>query len=174
MPQVQTHPTTCPPNEASGQSMNSKLIMPFMAAVLDVFQKMAGVKTTIGKPFIKTEAGSAYEVCGIIGFSGEITGSVVLSFSDSAAEKLVEAFAGVSMKRSDPDFADAVGELANMVAGSAKKGLGALASISVPSVVIGKGFSIALTHAYPCLVIPCGSPFGDFAVEVSIKRNPAN
>jgi chemotaxis protein CheX len=168
-----TPPTTHPLAEAPGQSSNSKLIMPFMAAVRDVFQKMAGVKTTIGKPFLKTEAGPSYEVCGIIGFSGEITGSVVLSLSDTAAEKLVEAFAGVSMKRSDADFADAVGELANMVAGSAKKSLGAQASISVPSVVIGKGFIVALTHAYPCLVIPCGSPFGDFAVEVSIKRNPA-
>ena len=173
MSSTQTHPNTYAATEAPGQPINSKLILPFMTAVRDVFQKMAGVKTTVGKPFLKTEAGTSYEVCGIIGFSGEITGSVVLSFSDAAAEKLVEAFAGVSMKRTDPDFADAVGELANMVAGAAKKSLGAQASISTPSVVIGKGFIVALTHAHPCLVIPCGSPFGDFAVEVSIKRNPA-
>lgn len=174
MSPTQMQPTAHPPAEASAQPLNAKLIMPFIAAVKDVFQKMAGVQTTIGKPLLKTEAGATYDVCGIIGFSGELTGSVVLSFSDIAAEKLVEAFAGVSLKRADPDFADAVGELANMVAGSAKKHLGAMANISVPSVVIGKGFTIAMTRAYPCLVIPCGSPFGDFSVEVSIKRNPAN
>lgn len=159
---------------APTQSISSKLITPFMTAVRDVFQKMAGVSTTIGKPYLKTDASAAYQVCGIIGFSGQITGSVVVSFSDAAAEKLVEAFAGVAMKRTDPDFADAVGELANMIAGSAKKSLGGLASISVPSVVIGSGYTIAITHSVPCLVIPCGSPFGDFSVEVSIKVNPAN
>ena len=169
-----TQPATPPPAEAPAQSANSKLIMPFIAAVRDVFQKMANVKVAIGKPFLKTEAGAIYEVCGIIGFSGEVTGSVVLSFSDTAAEKLVESFAGVAMNRTDPDFADAVGELANMVAGSAKKNLGVLASISVPSVVIGKGYVIALSHAYPCLVIPCSCQLGDFAVEVSIKKNPAH
>lgn len=108
MSQTQSPPTTSPRAEVPEQSINSKLILPFMAAVKDVFQKMAGVKTTIGKPFLKTEAGPSDEVCGIIGFSGEITGSMVLSFSDAAAEKLVEAFAGVCMKRTDPDFADEV------------------------------------------------------------------
>jgi CheY-specific phosphatase CheX len=80
--QTQSHP----------HAVNSKLIMPFMGAVRDVFEKSADVKTTIGKPYLKTDAGATYQVCGIIGFSGEITGAVVVSFSDAAAEKLVEAF----------------------------------------------------------------------------------
>ena len=154
-------------------AIDSKFILPFMNATRDVFQKMAGVATTIGKPYLKSDANAGYAVCGIIGFSGQITGSVVVSFSDTAAEKLVEAFAGVKLALTDPDFADAVGELANMIAGSAKKHLGAVANISTPSVVIGKGYIIANNRQIPCLVIPCGSPFGDFAVEVSVKRNPA-
>jgi chemotaxis protein CheX len=153
---------------------STKLILPFMTAVREVFQKMAGVQTTVDKPFLKTDSTSAYEVCGIIGFSGEITGCVVVSFSTGAAVKLVEAFAGTYFDPASPDFADAVGELANMIAGSAKPHLGAFASISVPSVVIGKGYSVASMRNSPCLVIPCGSPFGAFAVEVSIKRTPAH
>jgi chemotaxis protein CheX len=153
--------------------IDSRFIMPFMVATRDVFQKMAGVATTIGKPHLKGDSNqSTCEVCGIIGFSGQITGSVVISFSNQAALNLVEAFAGVKFAITDPDFADAIGELANMIAGSAKKDLGALASISIPSVVIGKGCTVALTRSAPCLVIPCSSPLGNFAVEVSIKRNP--
>lgn len=57
-----------------------------------------------------------------------------------------------------------------MIAGSAKQHLGGLASISVPSVVIGKGYTISNMTNSQCLVIPCGSPYGEFAVEVSIKR----
>jgi chemotaxis protein CheX len=157
--------------KAPAPSVSSKLIVPFMNAVREVFQKMAGVPTTIGKPFLKTDATVTYEICGIIGFSGEITGSVMVSFSDAAAEKLVEAFAGVAMTRNDPDFADAIGELANMIAGSAKKNLGAMASISTPSVVIGSGYTVCTSRNVPCLVIPCGCCFGDFSVEVSIKKN---
>ena len=158
---------------ASPPAIDSSFILPFMNATRDVFQKMAGVTTSIGKPYLKTDANAGYEVCGIIGFSGQITGSVVVSFSDTAAEKLVEAFAGVKLALTDPDFADAIGELANMIAGSAKKHLGAVANISTPSVVIGKGYIVATNRHIPCLVIPCGSPCGDFAVEVSVKRNPA-
>jgi chemotaxis protein CheX len=158
---------------APAPAIDSKFILPFMNATRDVFQKMAGVATTIGKPYLKTDASATYQVCGIIGFSGQITGSVVVSFSDAAAEKLVEAFAGVHLAVTDPDFADAVGELANMIAGSAKKNLGALANISTPSVVIGKGYTVTTTRNVPCLVIPCGSPFGEFAVEVSVKKTAA-
>ena len=149
-----------------------KLIMPFMNAVRDVLQTMAHVQTTVQKPYLKTDASASYQVCGIIGFSGQVTGSVVLSFSDSAAEKIVEAFAGAKFARTEPDFADAVGELANMIAGSAKQHLGGLASISVPSVVIGEKYVVASMHNIPCVVIPCTTAFGSFAVEVCIRKNP--
>ncbi len=69
-----------------------------------------------------------------------------------------------------PDFADAVGELANMIAGGAKRHLGNLASITVPSVVIGSGHVIARLTDVPCIVIPCQTDAGSFAVEVSIKQ----
>jgi CheY-specific phosphatase CheX len=57
-----------------------------------------------------------------------------------------------------------------MIAGSAKKDLGAVASITVPSVIIGAGHVIARLSDVPCIVIPCGTPVGEFAVEVNISR----
>jgi chemotaxis protein CheX len=160
-----------PNAQAESPTINVKLILPFMNSVREVFKKMAGVETTVERPHLKTQKGSQYEVCGIIGFSGQISGSVMVAFSDSAAIKLVEAFAGVRLERDHPDFSDAIGELANMIAGSAKQHLAEVASISVPSVVIGKGYSISNLSNVPCLVIPCKSPFGDFAIEFCIKQN---
>jgi chemotaxis protein CheX len=153
--------------------IDARLVTPFVNAVRDVFQKMVGVPATIQKPFLKSPPTPSHSICGIIGFSGNITGSVVLSFSDSAAQKLVESFAGVKLDIGTADFADAIGELANMVAGAAKRNLGGLASISVPSVVIGKGFTVSNMSTVPCLVIPCTCPYGDFAVEVCIKKHGA-
>jgi hypothetical protein len=40
----------------------------------------------------------------------------------------------------------------------------------VPSVIIGSGHQIARLSDVPCVVIPCTSPVGDFAVEVNIKQ----
>jgi chemotaxis protein CheX len=174
MSQASATQATAAPSAAAGASViNPQLVVPFMNAVREVFKKMAGLDIKVERPFLKTSASPAYDVCGIIGFSGQITGSVVLSFSDAAASKLVEAFAGTAFPRDTPDFADAIGELANMVAGSAKQHLGAAASISVPSVVIGSGYTVASLSGLPCLVIPCNSPHGAFAVEVCIKRNGA-
>jgi chemotaxis protein CheX len=152
--------------------LNPKLIVPFVNSVREVFATMAKVETTVQRPHLKSaaEAEAQYDVSGIIGFSGEVVGSVILSFERSAAVKLVEAFAGMAIDPASPDFADAVGELANMVAGSAKKNLGVKSSITVPNVIIGKGHTIARLSGVANLVIPCTSACGNFAVEVSIKQ----
>lgn len=154
-------------------TVNPKLIVPFVNSVRSVFATMVQVQTTVERPCVKSHPGVSYDVSGIIGFSGEITGSVVVSFQMSAAAKLVAAFACAELEPGTPDFADAVGELANMIAGGAKKDLGCMASISCPSVVIGSGHTIARLSDVPCIVIPCKTPVGNFAVEVNIKPTHA-
>ena len=150
--------------------INPNLIVPFVNSVRAVFSTMVGVATTVGRPQLKSQPAPSYDVSSIIGFSGEVTGSVVVSFQKEAALKLASAFAGCEIKENTPDFADAIGELANMIAGNAKKDLGAVASISVPNVIIGPGHTVARLSGVPCLVIPCQTPVGDFAVEVNIKQ----
>jgi len=160
---AQARPTTAP-------RLSSKLIIPFVDSTRDVFTKMVGVKAEMGQPHLKDNPTPSYDVSGIIGFSGDLVGSVVVSFQMQTARKLVASFVGSDLDPSSPDFADAVGELANMIAGSAKKDLGGLtANISVPTVIIGSGHMVARLNGVPCVVIPCKTPVGDFAVEVNIK-----
>jgi chemotaxis protein CheX len=151
-------------------AINPKLVVPFVNSVRHVFATMVRVKTEVDRPVVKGTASPSYDVSSIIGFSGEVVGSVVVSFQLQAAKKLVASFAGVELEPDSPDFADALGELANMIAGSAKKDLGVVASISTPSVVVGSGHHIARLKDVPCLLIPCRTPVGDFAVEVSIRH----
>lgn len=160
--------TQAPP--AAPPAINPKLIVPFVNSVRNVFATMVKVQTTLGKPALKTTPGASYDVSGVIGFSGQAVGNVVVSFQRDAAEALASAFACTPLKVTDADFPDAIGELANMIAGSAKKDLGTLASITVPSVIIGAGHTIARLSDVPCIVIPCSTPVGDFAVEVNIKQ----
>jgi chemotaxis protein CheX len=95
---------------------------------------------------------------------------VVVSFQMQCITKLASTFAGTELAPGTPEFSDAVGELANMIAGHAKSSLGMSASITVPTVVIGKGHYLARLSGVPCCVIPCTTPVGDFAIEVNIKQ----
>ena len=150
-----------------------QVITYFVRSITEVLDTMAHVKVTIGKPFLKTNPAVMYDVSGIIGLSGSVSGSMVLSFQYRTAEAVVTAFAGTPIGQDSPDFADAIGELANMIAGSAKTNLGENANMSVPSIVMGPGHQIARLQGVPCVIIPCKTDSGDFAVEVNITPSKA-
>lgn len=150
-------------------SQQTRLVTPFVASARSVFTTMAGTATTTGQIYLKTGAEQPHDVSGIISFSGGVTGSVVIGMSAAVAVKLVAAFSGVEQSLESPDFADAVGELANMIAGSAKKSMGVLANISIPTVIIGGNHKTARLTGVPCIVIPCITKLGSFEVEVNIK-----
>src|ERR1044072_5369861 len=130
---------------------NAKMILPFVNAGQGVFATMVGVQATPGRPYIKSAATPNHDVSAIVGFSGDVIGSVVASFTEGAAVKLVASVAGAEMAVGTPDFADAIGELGNMVAGNAKKDLGANASIGVPTVIIGRSHVLARLTDVPCV-----------------------
>jgi len=161
-----------PPAPPPTPSLTTRLIVHFITSIQEVLGTMAHVTVTVGAPSLKKTPLPTYDVSGIIGFSGEFVGSMVLSFPQATAEALVSAFAGMPIAPDSPDFADAVGELANMIAGNAKTSFGGGTNISVPSIVLGSGHTIARLQDVPCMVIPCNTAVGGFAVEVNIKPRP--
>ena len=144
------------------------LIVHFVRSIQDVLGTMAATKVAVGKPYRKLDPTATHDVSGIIGFSGDFVGSMVLTFQMSTALAIVKSFAGMDVRPESPDFGDAVGELANMIAGSAKKHFGGT-QITIPSVVIGTGHIIARLQHVPCILVPCESSAGKFAVEVNVK-----
>ncbi len=149
--------------------MDVRFINPFVSAISAVFKTMVNTDVRVGKPYVMTEAGTRADISGVIGFSGDASGCVVLSFPTEVACKAASAFAGTPIDEKHPDFSDAIGELANMVAGNAKKDFtGMRVSISLPSVIIGKNHTVSGSKAAPRLVIPCETAFGGFEVEVAV------
>ena len=77
---------------------------------------------------------------------------------------------GTEMSSDHEDFADAVGELVNMVSGGAKAQFeGKEVSISCPSVVIGAKHAVYSPKDMVKIVIPFTTDCGEFAVEVAFK-----
>ena len=65
---------------------------------------------------------------------------------------------------------DAIGELANIVAGAAKKDLTQYKiSISLPTVIVGDGHEVMGGKEVIPLAVPFDSPFGKFSLIVAFK-----
>jgi chemotaxis protein CheX len=81
----------------------------------------------------------------------------------------VTLFTGMEMPAEDDDFADAIGELVNMVSGGAKAQFdGKSVGISTPTVVMGSGHNVFGRKSMTTIEIPCTSDIGEFNVEVSL------
>jgi len=151
--------------------MDVKCINPFMGAIKNVFKTMLKMDVQFGKPHVHNQETVSHDVSGIIGLSGDVVGAVIVSFPKLSAVKIASVFAGINLSDADEDFTDAIGELANMIAGNAKKDIEGLhISISTPSVVIGAGHQVKSTRLTPKLAIPCSCPAGSFVVEVGIRK----
>jgi len=149
--------------------MDVRYINPFVASICNVFETMVGMPVTVGKPVLKHEVTAPTDVSGVIGFSGDATGSVVLGFSFDTAAKVATAFAGMDITPEHPDFADAVGEIANMVAGGAKsKFEGLKVNISLPNVITGSDHNVCPSKTTPRIVLPCDITAGSFCVEIGM------
>ena len=151
--------------------MNSSYIMPFIESVSNVFETMLQLPVTTGEPAIRPHDTPPADVSGIIGMTGDVDGSIVLGFPVATAERAVAVFTGMEIPADHEDFADAVGELVNMVTGNAKaKFTGKKAAISCPSVVVGSGHSVFGRKDVKCVRIPCECDLGEFYVDIAIRE----
>ncbi len=147
--------------------MDVRVINPFITAIKTVFATMLDAQILISQPHLKRDSGPKSDISTIIGYSGETMGSVAICYPIKTAINAASKFAGEELTVNHPDFADALGELANMVAGHAKSRFeGVSPSISLPRVVVGQELRLLGNQNVPTLVLPCDSALGRFSTEV--------
>lgn len=150
--------------------MNPNYIKPFVAAAKRVFDTMIMVPFNLGKPTLKQGNQAPHEISSIIGLSGNVTGCVVISLSSEVAFQLVSSLTGEEINELDADCTDAIGEIANMIAGNAKTDFpSSNNAISVPSVVVGK-HKVSYPSGIPVIAIPCSTDKGQMIIEIAIKE----
>lgn len=154
--------------------MDEKIINPFMEGAIEVLSTMAFIKPIPGKPYIKADQDAKGDISGIIGLTGEdINGSLALSFSKSCILGIVANMLGEKYDSMTEEVQDAVGEITNMIAGVARKKLenfGFVIRAAIPTVVCGNGHLIKHIIGNPSIVIPFGSEYGDFFVDVCMGK----
>jgi len=155
--------------------MDARYINPFIKSICNTFGTMCDIEVLPGKPIKTADAQDSNDVSAIIGFSGDAAGSVVMRFSFEVASKMATAFAKTEITPQHEDFADALGELANMVAGGAKaKFEGLNIDISLPNVVIGKHHHFPASRNCPRIAIPCATAVGKFHVDIGMVLTDRN
>lgn len=143
---------------------------PFIVATMETFKSMLRTEITPGKLYLVTGAKVQHDISGIIGLSGGARGTVALSFPRITALKAVSEFIGEKVVTVDDGVKDAIGELANIVAGAAKRDLAQhKISISLPTVIVGDNHEIQGGKEVIPLGVPFESALGKFSLIVSFK-----
>lgn len=153
--------------------MDVKFINPFLYGTIEVLKKMTFTEPRPGKVYLKKTALANGDVSGIIGITGDMIGSLAISFGESCICHIVGSMLGESYAEANQEVFDGVGEITNMISGVArthmeKEGMQVYAAI--PSVVYGKNHTINHILKSPSIVIPFETDHGAFVVDVCIKR----
>jgi chemotaxis protein CheX len=145
-------------------------VNPFVTSTMETFSKMVGLQAKPGRPILKKDRVADYDISGIIGLSGGAKGMVSLSFPKATAIGVTNKFIGTSHTEVNPEIVDAIGELANIVAGYAKQGLSEFnIAISLPSVIMGGNHQIMEPKDVFSFIVPFQTDVGDFHLTVSFK-----
>ena len=152
--------------------LDKTLINSFIQGVSKTLETMASTKVTYGKPFVEKKFAARGEVAGVVGMvSAEYKATLTLSFPKPAILLILENMLGEKYSDITDEVFDAVGELTNMIYGSAKGTLNDLGynfEMAIPTVI--KGQFIMLQHSKSAtLVIPFKlSNQTEFYIEISV------
>jgi chemotaxis protein CheX len=153
--------------------LSVEYINPFVAATLQALQVMAHSRPVRESPFVKNDSVTQGDISGVMQFSGDAVGSVAVTFSFRLAAKIYSRMVGEEAAGEDEEVRDAVGEIANMVAGGAKAAFsekGLFIRVAVPSVFAGPKHMIPHSGAGPYLVVPFRLDDETFWLELSFTQ----
>ena len=119
-----------------------------MTDVREIFGSMVGLEDLLHLP-VQIDPVTNFNDCisALVGLAGTYNGLVSLHMPSTLAMKATSSMLGMEVTEVDDDVNDAMGEIANMIAGSFKQHLsksGLDIHLSTPSVVHGKEYVISL------------------------------
>lgn len=123
------------------------LVKQFYGDVRDVFTTMVGVEDLLHLPLL-VDPKTHFSECitAMVGLAGIFNGLVSLHVPQKLALSFTSSMIGMEVTELNDDVSDALGEIANMIAGSFKHHLskdGHEVRLSTPSVVSGKEYVIS-------------------------------
>ncbi|MFW5801494.1 MAG: chemotaxis protein CheX [Spirochaeta sp.] len=152
--------------------MSIQYIEPFVDATTHVFEDFFNEQPVPGKPFLfHREENHRWDLSALIGIGGDSRGVVAIMMTGTLAVNLTSILTGTKTTEVTDDVIDAIGEIVNIVAGNAKKGLEQyVLTISLPSIISGPVHNIAWPSNIPIIGIPCETSHGEFILAVGLEN----
>lgn len=111
------------------------------------------------------------DVSGIIGFTGLLRGTIVISFEQTVTFAAVKALLGDMPTEINADVCDTVSELANMIAGGVKDHMQIEEiALGMPTTVSGHGHSIQFDTDSEVESVRFQTPAGLVFIQIAVRR----
>jgi chemotaxis protein CheX len=150
--------------------MTEEEIQVFIEGALHYFERVTGSAAAVDAPYLKGDESVALEYTGVIGISGRHRGAVYFTAASEPLVGLLQTYGETD--HSTPNQADLVGEIANTIAGNARRYFGAEFLISVPIILRGQLDEITLPRHMKTVVIPIQWRSWRCYLLVSLHKSP--
>ena len=138
----------------------------------EIFSSMVMMEVTEGEPRQKVVTHLTHSISGTVGLGGSYKGMIAIHIPEPVALAITTNFLGLEVGEIDDDVQDAVGELANMLAGNVKAALsegGSDIKLSLPSTVFGEEYTFQCMDDGDVFLIPFTCEEGEFLVDLRLR-----
>lgn len=116
----------------------------------------------------------ASNITSMIGLGGGLRGVLAVHCPKKVATAITGGFLGMEIEELDEDVKDAIGEIANMVAGSLKVSYSKIdinLELAIPTSIVGESFHISGIAEAKGVIIPLTTEHGKFWIELMYVLN---
>lgn len=156
----------------SGQ-MKAEYVNPFLEGVYELFGMMLGCEAKRTGLALSDGSARPREMMALVGFSGPVKGTTGLHFPYDTGLAVAGRLLSIEITEWDETVSDTIGELANIVAGSAKarisEQVGETLELSLPVVLHGGEFDVRAPSKAVWLDVPMTCELGTFGLCLSFQ-----
>ncbi len=153
--------------------MNVNYLNPFLKAAKSVLAAELGVQVDRGTVTVENAAYTSQEVTVLLSVVGDIQGIVLYSMDTSMALAMVSLMLGEEQAEFDELAQSGIAEMGNVITGVVTTYLaeaGYRCSISVPTLIVGKGMMLS-TLDFKRMVVPLTTTLGNMSIHIALRED---
>ena len=140
----------------------------------EIFNTMVFMDITAEAPLEQGKQVLGCHISAMIGLTGGFSAMLGIHCPEAVGLAISGAMLGMELEEIDADVKDAMGEIANMVAGGLKERFAAEnidLELAIPTAISGKSFTIASSTRSNRVIIPFSVEPGQFFIEMKYNLN---
>ncbi|PLX84977.1 MAG: chemotaxis protein CheX [Desulfuromonas sp.] len=152
-----------------------KLEQIIIESVREIFATMVLMEVAPEKPLTEKVSSFSDHASGLLGISGDLKGLVGIHCPLPTAGAITASLLGIPADEANEDVKDAMGEMANMIAGGIKTALeaeGKNLELAIPSTIAGRAYTLDGLSRADWIMVPFVAPEGRFLAELKYLTTP--